>query len=131
MAGSDELFRLVVEGVHEYAIVLLDPQGRVVSWNAGAEILSGYAAADVIGRSPDHVYPREALERGWPAQELDLARRRGRYEYDGWRVRKDGTQLWANVVITALYGPGGDLLGFSNIVRDQSMQKREHESLAY
>src|SRR5437660_1796798 len=98
---GEDLFRLLIEGVRDYAIFLLDPDGRISTWNAGAERIKGYAAAEVIGRHFSLFYPPEAVEQGWPAHELRAARAEGRFEDEGWRVRKDGSRFWANVVVTA------------------------------
>ena len=98
---ADQL-RLLVHGTTDYAIFMLDPQGRVVTWNAGAERIKGYKAEEIIGQHFSRFYPQEAIDRGWPAHELKVAKAEGRFEDEGWRVRKDGSQFWANVVITAL-----------------------------
>ena len=104
---SEERFRLLVEGVKDYAIFMLDPQGRVLSWNAGAERIKGYRAEEIAGQHFSRFYPQDAIDRGWPMQELEVARTEGRFEDEGWRVRKDGTQFWANVVITVLHDEAG------------------------
>ncbi len=124
---SEERFRLIVESAKDYAIFLLDPQGHVASWNPGAERIKGYTAADIIGKHFSTFYPQEALDRGWPAHELKVAAAEGRFEDEGWRVRKDGSQFWANVVITALKDERGNLLGFSKITRDLTERKRAEE----
>src|SRR5687768_9035719 len=100
---TDERFRLLVESVQDYAIFMLDPRGRVATWNAGAQRLKGYAAAEVIGRHFELFYPTDVVERGWPEEELRRALQFGRVEDEGWRVRKDGSRFWASVVITALF----------------------------
>src|SRR3954463_12770437 len=110
---SEERFRLLVENVVDYAIFMLDEHGHILTWNAGAQRLKGYTASDVIGRSFELFYPVEAIERGWPQYELKQATEVGRFEDEGWRLRKDGTRFWASVVITALRGPDGDLRGFA------------------
>src|SRR6187431_2443522 len=102
---SEERFRLLVEGVKDYAIFMLDPQGVVLTWNAGAERLKGYTAAEIIGTSFKVFYPPKAVQTGWPDHELRVAAAEGRFEDEGWRVRKDGSRFWANVVITRLTGP--------------------------
>src|SRR5689334_21727312 len=109
---SEEHFAQLVAGVRDYAVFLLDRHGNVLTWNAGAERIKGYAAAEIIGQHFSRFYPKEAVERGWPAHELEVAAATGRFEDEGWRVRKDGTQFWANVVITALRDEGGTLRGF-------------------
>jgi PAS domain S-box-containing protein len=117
-AGPDDLFRLLVEQVRDYAIFLLDPSGIVVSWNAGAEHIKGYRAHEIIGHHFSRFYPQDAIRAGWPQTELDNARRDGRFEDEGWRVRKDGTRFWANVVITALRDDSGQLCAFAKVTRD-------------
>src|SRR5213078_995835 len=104
--------RLMVDTVQDYAIILLDPEGRVVSWNAGAQRIKGYRAEEIVGQHFSRLYPREAIDRGWPAEELRRAAAEGRFEDEGWRVRKDGSRFWANVIITALKDEAGQLRGF-------------------
>jgi len=123
-----EQLRLLVHGTAEYAIFLLDPKGQVVTWNSGAERLKGYKAAEIIGQHFSRLYPRDAIDRGWPAHELEVAQAEGRFEDEGWRVRKDGSQFWANVVITALRDEQGSLRGFSKITRDMTERKRAEEN---
>lgn len=123
---SEPSFRLLVESVRDYAIFMLDPRGIVLSWNAGAERFNGYCADEIIGQHFSRFYPREALDRGLPQHELDVASEVGSFEDEGWRVRKDGSQFWANVVITALRGHRGELIGFAKVARDLS-QRRSHE----
>lgn len=123
---GEERFRLLVESVRDYAIFMLDTEGRVVTWNAGAERFKGYRAHEIIGQHFSRFYPPEALARGLPAHELATARAHGSFEDEGWRVRQDGSQFWANVVITAMRAPDGQLLGFAKVTRDLT-QRREHE----
>jgi PAS domain S-box-containing protein len=125
---SEEKFRLLVEGANDYAIFLLDPQGNIASWNAGAERIKGYEAGEIIGQHFSKFYPQEAIDRGWPAHELKVATAEGRFEDEGWRVRKDGTQFWANVVITALHDDAGNFRGFSKITRDMTERKKAEEN---
>jgi PAS domain S-box-containing protein len=127
--GLNDPFRRLVEGVREYAIFLLDKTGHILSWNAGAERIKGYSAAEILGRHFSIFYAEEAKARKWPDQELQLAETRGRFEDEGWRVRKDGTEFWANVVITALKDERGALRGFSKITRDLSERQRQEELL--
>lgn len=122
-----EQLRLLVHGTTEYAIFMLDPQGRIATWNPGAERLKGYKVNEIIGQHFSCFYPQEALDRGWPAHELKVAAAEGRFEDEGWRVRKDGSQFWANVVITALKDEHGDLRGFSKITRDMTERKKSEE----
>jgi PAS domain S-box-containing protein len=128
---SEERFRLLVETVHDYAIFILDPQGYVATWNAGAERMKGYKAEDIIGQHFSVFYPQEMLDRGWPAHELKTARAEGRFEDEGWRLRKDGSRFWANVVITALRDASGELIGFSKITRDLTERRRHEEDIRH
>lgn len=115
---SDEIFRLLVESVRDYAIFLLDPNGIVSTWNQGAERIKGYRASEIIGQHFSRFYPRDAIESRWPDRELEIAGKEGRYTDEGLRVRKDGSTFWAHVVITALRGKDGELRGFSKVTRD-------------
>ncbi|HEX2198779.1 MAG TPA: MASE1 domain-containing protein [Burkholderiales bacterium] len=126
---SERRFRLMVESVVDYSIFMLDAQGRVASWNAGAERTSGYRAAEIIGRHFSCFYPREEIERRKPEWELELAAAEGRFEEEGWRVRKDGSTYWASVVITAVRDPQGALLGFAKVVRDLTERNRVEAEL--
>ena len=123
---SEERFRLLVESVRDYAIFMLDPEGHVLTWNAGAERFKGYRADEICGSHFSRFYPPEALARGLPAHELEVAAREGSLEDEGWRVRKDGSQFWANVVITAMRDKDGTLVGYSKVTRDLT-QRRNHE----
>src|SRR5882672_4843734 len=91
---SEERFRLLVEGVSDYAIFLLTPEGRIATWNRGAARIKGYRAEEIIGQSFTRFYPTEVIARGWPQRELELARQHGRFEDENWRLRKDGTRFW-------------------------------------
>jgi PAS domain S-box-containing protein len=122
----EERFRLLVESVRDYAIFMLDPGGHVLTWNAGAQRFKGYQAHEIIGQHFSRFYPPEALARGLPAHELEVASKTGAFEDEGWRVRKDGTLFWANVVITAVRNVDGELLGFAKVTRDLT-QRRTHE----
>jgi PAS domain S-box-containing protein len=121
---SEERFRLLVEGVSDYALFVLDLEGKVATWNAGAERIEGYSAYEIIGQHFSTFYPQDRVEMGWPKRELEVAAQEGRYEEEGWRVRKDGSRFWANVVITALRDGAGQLRGFAKLVRDLSERKR-------
>jgi PAS domain S-box-containing protein len=121
---SEETFRMLVEGIQDYAIFMLDPNGNIVSWNKGAAKIKGYTADEIIGQHFSRFYPAEAIERYWPQQELELAKAQGRFEDTGWRIRKDGSQFWANVIITALYDADGQLRGFAKITRDMTESRR-------
>src|SRR5216683_1582893 len=125
----EERFRLLVEGVRDYAIFMLDPQGRMVTWNSGAERLKGYTALEIIGQHFSIFYPPEDMQSGKPARELELAAASGRHEDEGWRVRKDGSRFWANVLITALRDESGMLRGFSKVTRDMTERKEAEEKL--
>lgn len=113
-----QLHTLLVESVKDYAIFALDPGGHVLSWNPGAEHLKGYTADQIIGRHFSIFYPKEDIQAGKPAYELINAVREGRFEDDGWRLKKDGSRFWANVVITPLYDTDRELVGFAKITRD-------------
>ncbi|MFZ1132096.1 MAG: PAS domain S-box protein [Terriglobales bacterium] len=126
---SEERFRRLVEDVRDYAIFSLDPQGNITSWNLGAERMKGYQAEEIIGRHFSCFYPEDDLRQGKPAQELRTAIAEGRVEDEGWRVRKDGSKFWANVVITALRDSGGNLKGFSKLSRDITVRKRIQDQL--
>ena len=126
---TEERFRLLVEGARDYAIFMLDPEGRVASWNPGAERIKGYSAEEILGQHFSKFYPQESIERGKPQHEIQIAAAEGRFEDEGWRVRKDGSRFWANVIITALRGSDGRLKGFSKVTRDFSDRKRAEEAL--
>ena len=126
---TGDLHRLLVSSIDEYAIFALDRDGYILSWNAGAQRLKGYAAEDIIGKHFSVFYPPAQIERGFPNFELREAARVGRFEDEGLRVRKDGTRFWANVVITALRGPGGVLVGYGKVTRDLTERRRAEETL--
>src|SRR5688572_26020315 len=129
LLGLADPFGQLVHGVQDYAIFLLDREGRIVSWNRGAERLKGYAAAEIIGRHFSVFYPQEAIERRWPEQELKIAQEIGRLEDEGWRLRKDGSRFWADVIITAMRDATGALRGFSKVTRDLTERRRQEETL--
>ena len=124
MPIAEQHFRLLVENVRDYAIFLLDVAGNVSTWNAGAKLIKGYDADEIIGRHFSVFYPREAVASGWPGQELELALADGRMQDEGWRMRKDGSRFWASVTITALYEADGTHIGFAKITRDLTDQRR-------
>jgi diguanylate cyclase (GGDEF)-like protein/PAS domain S-box-containing protein len=128
---SEERFRLLVEGVKDYAIFMLDPEGRVASWNAGAQRIKGYAAEEIIGEHCSRFYREEEEGQGGPEQWLRAAAAEGRHESEGWSVRKDGTRFWANVVTTALPDKAGRLRGFSMVTRDATERKLTEERLLH
>ena len=127
--GSKDLFRLLVSSVRDYAIFALDPNGFVLTWNAGAERIKGYRADEIIGKHFSIFYPRELVEEGFPAFELRTAANTGRFEDEGWRIRKDGSRFWANVVITALRDETGELVGFAKVTRDLTERREAEEAL--
>jgi len=126
---TEERFRLLVEGVNDYAILMLDPRGLVMSWNVGAERLKGYTAEEIIGQHFSRFYPEEDVQRGKPEHELRTAAEEGRYENEGWRVRRDGSRFWANVIITPVRDAAGHLRGFSKITKDITERKQAEERL--
>jgi PAS domain S-box-containing protein len=126
---TGDLPRLLVASIDEYAIFALDPDGYILSWNAGAQRLKGYTAEEIIGKHFSTFYPPEQNARGFPSFELREAARVGRFEDEGLRVRKDGTRFWANVVITALRGPAGELVGYAKVTRDLTERRRAEETL--
>ena len=126
---SEERFRLLVSGVRDYAIFLLDTDGTVASWNAGAERLKGYRADEIIGRHFSAFYTDEDRRDGVPDSGLRRARDEGRWGSEGWRVRKDGTRFWASVVITSLIGSDGEHRGFAKVTRDLTDRKRSEDAL--
>jgi len=115
---TEESFRLMVESVTDYAIVMLDPEGRVVSWNAGAERIKGYSAEEIVGQHFSRFYPQEDIQSGKPQRDLDVVAAKGQFGDEGWRVRQDGTAFWANVVFTAIRDQSGNLRGFAMLTRD-------------
>src|SRR5271165_1190348 len=126
---SEERFRLLIDGARDYAIFILDPEGKIATWNPGAERIKGYRAEEILGQHFSKFYPRESIERGKPQHELEVAAAEGRFEDEGWRIRKDGSRFWANVIITALRGQDGRLIGFSKVTRDFTNRKRAEEAL--
>jgi PAS domain S-box-containing protein len=126
---SPDLYRLLIESVKDYGIFMLDAEGRVASWNEGAERIKGYTADEILGRPFTVFYPVEVAASGFPQRELEAAARDGRFEDEHWRVRKDGSRFWANVVITALRDRNGKLIGFAKVTRDLTA-RREAEAQA-
>src|SRR5215218_6336361 len=121
---DEQRFRLLVEAVTDYAIYMLDPHGTVTSWNAGAQRFKGYTQDEIIGEHFSRFYTEEDRQSGLPATALETAAREGRFVHEGWRVRKDGTHFWADVVIDAIRDEAGDLIGFAKITRDVT-ERRE------
>jgi PAS domain S-box-containing protein len=126
---SEERFRLLVEAVQDYAIFMLDPAGYVVSWNNGAQRIKGYQGAEIIGKHFSCLYPPEDLKNGKPQWELEVASKEGRFEDEGWRVRKDGSRFWASVIITAIRDESGNLIGFAKVTRDFTERMRAQDAL--
>lgn len=124
---SEERFRLIVESAREYAIFMLDPTGHVATWNEGAQRIKGYSADEIIGRHFSTFYPPEDIVAGKPPRELEIAERVGKYEEEGWRVRKDGSLFWASVAITALRNREGRLIGFGKVTRDLTQRRAAEE----
>jgi rsbT co-antagonist protein RsbR len=126
---SDAHYRLLVDSFSDYAIITLDVDGNVTTWNKGAQRIKGYRAEEIIGRHFSCFYPREKVRARFPQHELKTAATEGRFEDEGWRLRKDGSQFWANVVITALRDNAGSLLGFGKVTRDLTESRQGQESL--
>jgi PAS domain S-box-containing protein len=124
-----ERYRLLVESIQDYAIFLLDPAGNVASWNAGAKRFKGYNKEEIIGKHFSVFYPQEDVLRGKPQRVLNEAKKFGRVEDEGWRIRKDGTRFWADVVVTALYEEDGTLRGFAKVTRDLTERKHMEDEL--
>jgi PAS domain S-box-containing protein len=129
LLDSEERFRLLVEQVKDYAIFFLDARGHVSSWNQGARRIKGYTADEIIGKHFSIFYTPDDLKDDKPARELTIAMRDGRYEEEGWRLKKDGTRFWANVVITPLWDKRGNLTAFAKVTRDLTERKRKEEAL--
>jgi PAS domain S-box-containing protein len=126
---SSEIFRVLVDSVRDYAIFVLDPEGRVLTWNQGAQALKGYSKEEIIGKHFLTFYPPEAIASRWPERELELAEKEGRFVDEGRRVRKDGTTFWASVTITALRSPDGALAGFAKVTQDLTLRRKTEEQL--
>ena len=126
---SQEQFRLLVQGVTDYAIYMLNPEGMITNWNLGAQRIKGYAPEEIIGAHFSKFYTDEDREAGEPQRALETAAREGRFEKEGWRVRKDGSRFWANVVIDAIRDDRGELIGYAKITRDITERKKSQELL--
>jgi PAS domain S-box-containing protein len=125
----EQRFQLMVEAVQDYAIFMLDPRGHVSTWNTGAERLKGYKASEIMGSHFSIFYPEEEVRSAKPQWELEVAAKKGRFEDEGWRVRKDGSRFWANVIITALRDDDGKLVGFGKVTRDFTARMQAQETL--
>lgn len=126
---SEERYRSLVEQVTDYGIFMLDEKGRIISWNEGAKRIKGYTAGEITGKYFSIFYPEEDILNGKPPYELKMARTEGKYEEEGWRLRKDGTRFWANVVITPVYNNAGALIGYSKVTRDLTERKEAEKAL--
>ena len=122
-----DIYRLLVQSIRDYAVFVLDPEGRVLTWNPGAEAMKGYTRDEIVGQHFSKFYPPDAVQNGWPERELLLAQKEGRFADEGWRVRKDGTSFWASVIITALRSADGKHTGFSKITQDMTERRRTEE----
>lgn len=131
LRASEERFRLLVEGVKDYGLCMLDAGGHIVSWNEGARRMEGFEEEEVLGRHFSLFYPEEDVTAGKPEMELEVASAEGKYEEEGWRVRKDGSRFWAHVVITATYDDDGNLRGFSKVTRDITERRKLEERLTH
>jgi PAS domain S-box-containing protein len=129
LRATEQRFRLLVEGVVDYAIFMLDPNGFVTNWNSGAARIKGYTAEEIIGRHFSQFYTEEDRQNGLPKKVLETARRYGRFEAEGWRVRKDGTKFWASVVIDAIRDDAGELIGFAKVTRDLTERRAAEQQL--
>jgi len=129
LRNSEELFRSLIDGIKDYAIMMLDPAGNVASWNAGAKRIKGYEADEILGKHISCFYTREDIQRHHPEELLSVAVAKGQCEEEGWRVRRDGSRFWASVLITALYDEAGRVRGFSKVTRDITELKRTGEQL--
>lgn len=127
LRASEQRFRLLVSGVRDYGIFMLDTSGFIVSWNEGAERIKGYSAEEILGKHFSTFYPAEDLAWDKPTKELEIAVREGKFEEEGWRIRKDGTRFWANVLITAIHDEEGVLIGFAKVTRDLSERRAAQE----
>ena len=129
LAETDRPYRLLVEAVVDYAIYLLDPKGRVATWNPGAERIKGYSREEAIGQPFSLFFTEEDRRRGRPEAALETARRHGRFEAEGWRVRKDGTRFWALAVLDAVRNRDGGVIGFAKVTRDMTERREAQQAL--
>jgi PAS domain S-box-containing protein len=126
---SEDRFRLLVDGVSDYAIFMLDPQGTILTWNRGAEHIDGYTAEEIVGRHYSCLFTPELIADGQPARELQQAAAEGKVDIEGWRIRKDGSRFWVNGTLAALYDENGKPRGFAKIARDLTAKRRNDELL--
>jgi PAS domain S-box-containing protein len=127
--ASNEHFRLIIETIEDYALIMLDARGHIVSWNVGAERITGYQASEIIGHHFSGFHPRKEIERKHPDSVLQLAATHGRYAEEGWRIRKGGSGYWADVAISAMYDQGGHVRGFAKVIHDITKRKKFEEKL--
>jgi PAS domain S-box-containing protein len=126
---DENRYRLLVEAIHDYAVYMLDPDGIVTSWNPGAQRFKGYTAAEIIGQHFSRFYTPEDRATGLPARALEISRREGKFESEGWRLRKDGTRFWTHVVIDPIVAPDGEILGYAKVTRDLTARKQAEDEL--
>ncbi|HEX8839051.1 MAG TPA: PAS domain S-box protein, partial [Sphingomicrobium sp.] len=126
---SEDPFKLLVQSIVDYAIYMLDPTGVVTSWNAGAERIKGFQTDEIVGQHFSTFYTEEDRKAGKPQRVLEIARTEGKFEGEGWRVRKDGSRFWASVVIDRINDEDGNLVGFAKITRDMTEKRQAHEAL--
>ena len=129
VAHTEERFHLLVDAVQDYAIYMLDGEGNIISWNVGAQRIKGYSEAEILGRNFSVFFTEEDNQSGKPRFELEMAARHGRFEDEGWRVRKDGSRFWANVTVTAMRDSEGKLIGFAKVTRDFTERMQAHKEL--
>jgi rsbT co-antagonist protein RsbR len=129
-SDKDLDYRLLVQNMKDYAIFMIDPNGRMVTWNEGAQRLTGYTAEEILGKQTDVFYGKEDIAAGKPARELEIGSKTGRYEDEGWRYRKDGSRYWASVVVNAIRDKDDNLIGFAKVIRDITDRRRSEEALA-
>ncbi len=129
LGGSERQFRLLVQGVTDYAIYMLDPSGTIASWNAGGERIKGWSSDEIIGQHFSRFYTDADRDAGEPAVALETARTQGRYEKEGWRLRRDGTRFWANVIIDPVHDDDGRLIGYAKITRDISERREQQRAI--
>src|ERR1700733_1318369 len=126
----DKEFRILVSSIKEYAIFMIDPEGLIKTWNEGAKNIKGYEADEIIGKHISVFYTKDDIKKGAVAQNLEMAKAQGSFEDEGWRVKKDGSVFWANVIFTAIYNEQHELTGFTKVTRDISDQKKIKDDLA-
>ncbi|MGH7843783.1 MAG: PAS domain S-box protein [Candidatus Binatia bacterium] len=129
-AGRSGFFRMLAETMTDYAIIMLDPEGKILTWSRGAEHIMGYKAEEITGRHFSCFYPKDRIESGLPEKDLQVTKSEGRLGDEGWRTRKDGSQFWAHVVLIALRDEGGNLAGFGHVTSDVTERKRAEEVIA-